>query len=99
MNFISIVALNAVILAPVALNPLQAAKPPKYIAVKSCATSPPPCFVTLRTVAAESDPIAPTAEPTAINPMQRIRRGCYDGVGVYLAPCTSKKHIEVQIID
>ena len=99
MNLISFVAVCAGITASLTYSPLHAAKPPKYIKVKSCAVSPPPCYVTLRTAVDSGDPSSRQVEASAVSPTDRIRRGCYDGVGVYLAPCTSKKHIEVQIID
>ena len=98
LNFNAKVVMIALMLSTFGVGPLFAAKPPKYITIKSCSVSSPPCYVTLRTAVASGDTAVQEVEaPTA--DAQRIRQGCYDGVGVYLAPCTSKKHLQVQIID
>ena len=92
------VAMIALMLSSVYVGPLFAAKPPNYIKIKSCSASSPPCYVTLRNAVVSGDAdVRTVAAPTT--DAQRIRQGCYDGVGVYLAPCTSKNHLQVQIID
>ena len=98
MKMIAIAAVGAIMLAPAAYSPLLAATTPKYIKIKSCSVSPPACYVVSRTTE-PGGPSSKRMEPSAVAPTGRIRAGCYDGVGVYLAPCTSKKHLDVLIVD